>query len=110
MKMPSCESANVPIEKITDYLLSSSHPRGSLKARWFNALGYKTEKPNELAKSLLSLASADVLASEKTDYGTKYVIVGDITGPDGRTAAVHSIWILPNGSSEPRLVTAYPSK
>ena len=110
MKMPSCKSANVPIEKISDYSLSSSHPRGSLRARWFNALGFKIEKPNELAESLLSLASADVLASENTDYGTKYVIVGDITGPDGRTAAVHTIWILSNGSSEPRLVTAYPSK
>jgi len=110
MKMPSCESAEVPIKKITEYLLSSTHPRGSQKARWFKALGYKIEKPNELATSLLSLASADVLETEKTDYGTKYVIVGDITGSDGRTAAVHSIWILPTGGSVPRLVTAYPSK
>lgn len=108
--MPSCESANVPIEKVTDYLLSFSHPLGSLKARWFNALGYKLEQPNELAESLLSLACTDVMASEKTEYGTKYVIVGDITGPGGRTASVHSIWILLNGGSAPRLVTAYPSK
>jgi hypothetical protein len=110
MKMPCCASANVPIEKITDYMLSFSHPLGSLKARWFNALGYKLEKPNELAESLLSLASMDVVATVKTDYGTKYVIVGDITGPVGRTASVHSIWILSNGGSVPRLVTAYPSK
>lgn len=100
----------MPIEIITNYLLSFSHPLGSLKARWFNALGYKLEKPNELAESLLSLASADVVASEKTDYGTKYIIVGDITGPGGRTASVHSIWILPNEDSVPRLVTAYPSR
>ena len=97
-------------KKITDYLLSFSHSLGSLKARWFNALGYKLEKPNELAESLMSLASMDVMALDKTDYGTKYVIVGDITGPGGRTASVHSIWILPNGDSVPRLVTAYPSK
>ena len=108
--MPCCASANVPVEKLTEYLLSFSHPLGSLKAKWFNALGYKLEKPNELAESLLSLASMDLMASEKTDYGTKYVIVGNITGPGGRTASVHSIWILPRGSSVPRLVTAYPSK
>ena len=97
-------------KKITDYLLSFSHPGGSLKARWFNALGSKLEKPNDLAESLLSLAREEVMASEKTDYGTKYVIVGDITGPGGRTASVHTIWILPEGGSVPRLVTAYPSK
>ena len=110
MKMPNRESADVPIEKITDYLLSPTHPRGALKARWFNALGYRIEKPNELAESLLSLSSADVMETQKTDYGTKYVIVGDLIGPDGRTASVHSIWILPIGGSVPRLVTAYPSK
>lgn len=109
MKMPGYESANVPIEKITEYLLSSSHPRGSLKAKWFNALGYRVEKPAELAESLLSLAGADVMSSEQTDYGTKYVIVGELTGPGGRTAGVYSIWMLPDGASGPRLVTAYPS-
>ena len=108
--MPSFETAKVPIEKIAEYLFSSSHPRGSLKARWFNALGYENEKPDELAESLLSLASAGVIESEKTEYGTIYLIIGDIIGPDGRTAFVQSIWIVLNESSEPRLVTVYPSK
>lgn len=38
----------------------------------------------ECQMHLLSLASMDVMASVKTDSGTKYVIFGDITGPGGR--------------------------
>jgi len=110
MKMPYCSSANIAIEKITEYLLSLSHPRGSMKARWFNTLGYDIQKPNELVESLLSLACLDVQASEETDYGTKYVIVGNITGPNGRSAKVKTIWILTVGNVAPKLVTAYPSK
>ena len=58
----------------------------------------------------MSLAGTDVIEFEITEYGTKYSTIGDITGPDGRTASVHIIWIGLNESSEPRLVTAYPSK
>ncbi len=110
MKMPNYTDAAVPIEKVTDYLLSFSHPRGSMKARWFALLGYSYEKPDVLAESLLTLANQEVLTSEKNDYGTKYVIVGDITGPNGRSAEIFSIWMLTTGSSVPKLVTAYPSK
>ena len=58
----------------------------------------------------MSLAGTDVIEFEVTEYGTKYSIIGDITGPDGRIASMHTIWIVLNESSEPRLVTVYPSK
>ena len=67
--MPNYSAAAVPIEKVTDYLLSFSHPRGSMKARWFALLGYSYEKPNELAESLLTLANLEVLTSEENNYG-----------------------------------------
>lgn len=110
MKMPNYTSAAVPREKVTDYLLSASHPRGSMKARWFALLGYNEQKPNELVESLLELANQDVQKSEETNYGTKYVIVGKIRGPNGRSAEIISIWMIPTSDSAPKLVTAYPSK
>lgn len=110
MKMPNYTGAVVPIEKVTDYLLSFSHPRGSMKAKWFALLGYSSEEPSELVKSLLALASQEVLKSEENSYGTKYVIVGNVTGPNGRSAEIATIWMLTTGSSLPKLVTAYPSK
>lgn len=110
MKMPNYTSAAVPREKVTDYLLSSSHPRGSMKARWFALLGYNEQKPNELMGSLLELANQEIQSSEETNYGTKYVIVGKIKGPNGRSAEIISIWMIPTNDSVPKLVTAYPSK
>lgn len=110
MKMPNYTDAVVPIEKVTNYLLSFSHPRGSMKAKWFALLGYSYEEPSELAKSLLALANQEVLKSEENSYGTKYVIVGNITGPNGRSAEIATIWMLTTGNSLPKLVTAYPSK
>lgn len=110
MKMPNYVDAVVPIEKVTDYLLSSSHPRGSMKAKWFALLGYSDEKPNELAESLLALAKLEVLNSEENNFGTKYVIAGNITGPNGRSADITTIWMMTTGSSLPKLITAYPSK
>ena len=110
MKMPNCTLAKIPIEKISEYLLSASHPRGFAKAKWFNTLGYNLEKPNELVESIMSLACMDIEASVQTDYGTKYVIVGKITGPNGRTAEVKSVWMLIVDETAPKLVTAYPSK
>ena len=110
MKMPHCESAMVPREKVTDYLLSPTHPRGSMKAKWFNALGYSIENFDELIGALKIVARSEVNSTERTQYGTKYIITELISGPNGRPGSVRTIWILPPDSEEPRLVTAYPSK
>ena len=110
MKMPRCESAIIAKAKITDYLLSPTHPRGSTKAKWFNALGYAHGRPEDLMASLSALAKLDVESTEETRYGTKYVISGDITGPNGRRGTVRTIWMLLDEAEEPKLVTAYPEK
>ena len=110
MKMPHCESATVPREKVADYLLSPTHPRGSMKARWFNALGYSIDCPDELIGALKEVAMSEVDSTEKTEYGIKYKITEIISGPNGRSGSVQTIWILLPDFEEPRLVTAYPSK
>jgi hypothetical protein len=43
-----------------------------------------------------------------TEYGTKYRVSGSITGPNGRSANVVSVWIIMAGDDTPRFVTAYP--
>lgn len=110
MKMPSFETALVPMAKITDYLLSRTHPRGSIKAVWFESLGFVADRPDELAAALSAHASQDVEESERTRYGTKYCLAGDIVGPDGARGRLRSVWIVLHPGEPPRLVTAYPSK
>ena len=110
MKMPFSEAAFVPTAKVTDYLLSRTHARGSTKSVWFEALGFVIEKPDELIEALLVHATHDVEQTEQTRYGTKYRIVGKIVGPNGLDGQLRSIWIVLDGEETPRLVTAYPSK
>ena len=51
--------AVVDVEKVRDYLLSSTHPVGRLKAAFFMGLGYRAEDWGGLHKDLLDLALVD---------------------------------------------------
>jgi len=43
-----------------------------------------------------------------TPFGNKYRLEGRMLGPNGRRAAVVSIWIIRGGETIPRFVTAFP--
>lgn len=98
----------VPMRKITDYLLASGHPVGRHKARYFRALGFRAEQPEVLAEALKSQArSAAQVLVETTGFGLKWAASGPLQGPAG-TGWIMSIWI--NADSCARPVTAYPGK
>jgi hypothetical protein len=40
----------------------------------------------------------------------KYVVRGTLSGPSGAVADVIAVWILLDGESAPRFVTAYPGE
>jgi len=40
MKLPYLESASVPSQKLTHYLLSPTHEEGAAKASFFKSFGY----------------------------------------------------------------------
>jgi hypothetical protein len=40
MEMPNCDRAVVPRKKLTEYLLSTIHPVGKGKAKFFKQFGY----------------------------------------------------------------------
>jgi hypothetical protein len=46
----------------------------------------------------------------ETQHGRKYVIRANLKGPNGRTFAMQSIWIVLKGEDLPRFVTAYPGE
>ncbi|EHQ04620.1 DUF6883 domain-containing protein [Leptonema illini] len=107
-KLPYGDRARIDDSKITDYLLSLSHPVGSGKARFFLALGYDTES---LKASLLSLAIAgEVVHHEVSPYGEKYVVDGTIVSPRSKEAYIRTVWIIDRGEKWPRLVTAHPQE
>lgn len=56
MKLPNSDKAIIPKDKLTDYLLSETHPVGSSKAKFFRGLGFNEANANVLAKLLLHMA------------------------------------------------------
>ena len=86
------------------------HPVGGAKARYFKSRGYSLEAPEVLEASLRQVAeTGKVIKVEATGWGTKYLVVGEVTTPDGNQLALGTVWIVV-GSSRPVLVTAYPTR
>lgn len=106
-KLPDGADAEVPREKIEEYLLSHAHPERRIKARFFRALGF--EAPRHLEAALREIATTGSVTLEvHGEFGRKYVVDGELVAPFGIRAPVRTVWIREPGSAAPRLVTAYP--
>jgi hypothetical protein len=103
-------SAIVPAEKIREYLLSTTHPIGRYKSAYFTALGYAQVGWEALERDLRALLELEAQPLAETEYGQKYAIRGRLTGPNGRSAGVISVWIILTGETAARFVTAYPQE
>jgi hypothetical protein len=106
VKLPTGSAARVEIKKVSEYLLSETHPVGRTKAVFFKGLGIA---PDELISELLRIArSEEVVDRTVTSFGIKYVVDGRIEGKRG-SALVRTVWVAENEEAAPRLVTAYPA-
>jgi hypothetical protein len=111
MKLPEGGRAYVPTEKITDYLLSTTHPVGCAKAVFFRGLGYNESNIELLEKELLTIARNDeVTEIEKKPYGVKYVLEGSLKSPLNIITKIRTVWIVEINRPQPRFVTAYPAE
>ncbi len=108
LKLPNGERAIVPDAKLSMYLLSSTHPFGRSKARFFERLGFSLDHPEHLRVALLDLALSADMQEITFEYGKKYTGPGFIVSPTGRTALVVTVWVMIPGAAAPTLVTAYP--
>lgn len=109
MKLPYADQLCVDREKITDYLLSTSHPDGASKAVFFSSYGFRSENWEVFAEALRKHGkSHPVVKVVDSSYGSRYSVEGEIETPDGRNPEIRTVWILERESTAPRLVTAYP--
>jgi hypothetical protein len=109
VQFPNIELAIIERQKVTDYLLASSHPAGRAKAAFFARLGFTTGAWMQLRNALLLHArSAPVVFMLDTPFGRKYVLEGPLASPDGRHSRLRAVWFVATGQTAPRLVTAYP--
>ncbi|KMP12638.1 hypothetical protein UR09_00565 [Candidatus Nitromaritima sp. SCGC AAA799-A02] len=108
MKLPEVENARIPLEKITGYLLSPTHPNGGSKARFFTRFGFSADEPNILMEALRKHAYNDYAKSEKNPFGIRYVIEAPLPAPDNRKPLIRTVWFIENDEKTPLFVTAYP--
>lgn len=105
MKVPS--DAIIPIEKLTDYLLS---PRlRDDKSRFLGKAGFHRDDPDALLAALRRLAAHREAVEDGTnEYGTFLRVDGVVTGPNGLGLEVATIWIRWHIDSSVHFVTLKP--
>ncbi|OIN90356.1 MAG: hypothetical protein AUJ21_08315 [Anaerolineae bacterium CG1_02_58_13] len=109
MELPNRLAAYVPIEKITEYLLSESHAVGKSKAKFFRSFGFDEINVTLFEQRLLHIAHAGSVSEIKeTTFGVKYIIDGTLETPRGVIIPLRTVWIIETGEEQPRFITAYP--
>lgn len=109
MLLPDADRTEIDPAKLREYLLSTDHPLGRFKARFFGALGFSANRWEELESALRTQhLTQDAEAGTSAAYGQKFTIRAILKGPTGESAMVVSVWFIPSGETVPRFVTAYP--
>ena len=89
--------------------MSLSHPLGRAKAHFFRGLGFDDNSESLLEAELIHLArKGEAVQCIPGQYGTKYIVKGRISTPNGVQVAVVTVWLIEPNDPRPRLVTAYP--
>ena len=112
--LPGYEHAVIEDSKLLDYALNPQSERGQHKAQVFEkALGFNLSNYEQLKQAILStLSYHEAKSTKETVFGKKYEVRLPITGPNGRTVDLMTVWQFdrqPDGtfSDFPRLVTLY---
>lgn len=101
----------VPPIKLTGYLLDPDHPAGGPKATFFHTFGFSTDRLDVMIAALIRHPDRDPVEATRLDQGgMRYTVRCRIETPDGRDPCILTVWILPPGQGEARLVTAYPAE
>lgn len=107
MKLPA--DTIIARRKVTEYLLRQR--RDDDKSGFLALAGYTQDDADRLLTDLRTqLLALDAEFFEDTEYGPKYRIHGTLTGPNGRTLRVLSIWMKDDATGETKFVTLRPDK
>ena len=112
--LPNYAAAIIEDSKLLDYALNPDNERGQHKARVFEStLGYNLSNWLTLKQHILNnLANHEAVFVSDTPFGQKYKVTLSLTGFNGRTEDVLTIWQYDRLSSGelrpyPRLITVY---
>jgi uncharacterized protein DUF6883 len=76
---------------------------------FFMQFGFESSRWEEVADALKRHAKDNEITLEaQTVFGTRYVIDGLLTAPDGRRLNVRTAWFVDDDGEVPRFITAHP--
>ena len=105
MQLPA--NAVIAREKLTAYLLRprEEHDKSGILA----VGGYTIENADRLESDLRTqLLPMPAAPAGENPYGQKFMIRGVLTGPNGRTLRVVSVWMLEKATGSTKFITLYP--
>ncbi|MCK8603175.1 DUF6883 domain-containing protein [Desulfoferrobacter suflitae] len=101
--------ALISTEKLTKYLLTPR--KRNDKSKWLSQAGYIRDNWEILEDDLRNqILPRDALLTEKSPYGDLYEITGELMGPNGRSLAVCTIWMIERATNITKFITMYPDK
>ena len=107
MELPT--NALIARRKLTHYLLVWRKNRD--KSKWLAQAGYTFENWRTLEQDLRrQILSLDAMPTECTKYGQMYEIAGKLTGPNGATLTVRTVWMTETATSVTKFITMFPDK
>ena len=112
--LPNHKRAIIEDSKLIHYALNPQNERGRHKARVFEStLGFNLSNWTQLKEAILdALPHHEATSTGETVFGKKFEVVLSITGLNGRTVDVMTVWQFDclddrTFSDVPRLVTVY---
>jgi hypothetical protein len=103
------QDALISDEKLVKYLLAPR--RRNDKSRWLAQAGYTLENwpilKDDIRKEVLP---KDASLIESTNYGKMYEIRARLTGPNGKTLPIRTIWMIETATDTTKFITMYPDK
>lgn len=107
MRLPA--DATIAREKLTRYLLVRQ-ARGD-KSSFLKRAGYTLENADQLLDDLrVQLLPLAAERHHRTNFGEFYEIRGALTGPNGVTLRVRSIWMKEHLSGVTKFITLIPER
>lgn len=70
MKLPNRKNAIIRREKLTNYLLSLTHPVGKYKAIFFRSIGFNDNNANMLKRGLYDIAQKNEVKNHRQSDDT----------------------------------------
>ncbi len=106
MKLPA--DTIIAPEKATEYLLLPQ-ARGD-KSGYLELAGYGPNDADKLLADLRRQLAFEAVPTKSNKFGQYYEVRGSLTGPNGVTLAVRTIWMTEHLSKVTRFVTLLPDK